>query len=307
MLHMTTVFHPQSDGQSESANRVIVMYLRCLTGDRPRQWVRWLPWAEYLFNTAYQSSLRDTPFRVVYGRDPPSIRSYESGDTRVQAVTKTMEEREEFLADVRYHLEQAQALQKQYYDHNHRPVSYQVGDWALLRLRQRSASSLPQAPGGKLKPRFIGPYRVVELINEVVVHLALPTGARIHDVFHVSLLKKFQGAPPAEISPLSSLRHGAIEPEPEHAVRYRLARGVPQVLIKWKDCSAASSTWEDTDTFRTRFPSFQLEDELSLDGEGDVMVRRTYVRRRRARDVRRALERATAAQGDTQGASTVSG
>jgi len=91
---MTTAFHPQSDGQSESANRVIVMYLRCLTGDRPRQWVRWLPWAEYLFNTAYQSSLRDTPFRVVYGRDPPSIRSYEPSDTRVQAVAKTMEKYE---------------------------------------------------------------------------------------------------------------------------------------------------------------------------------------------------------------------
>ena len=47
------------------------MYLRCFTGDRPRHWVRWLPWAEYVYNTAYQSSLRDTPFRVVYDRDPP--------------------------------------------------------------------------------------------------------------------------------------------------------------------------------------------------------------------------------------------
>jgi hypothetical protein len=127
-LQMTTAFHPQSDGQSESANRVIIMYLRCLTGDRPREWLRWLPWAEFLFNTAYQSSLRDTPFRVVYGRDPPSIRSYEPGDTRVPAVAKTMEERAEFLADVRYRLEQAQEYQKKHYDRAHRPVNYQVGD-----------------------------------------------------------------------------------------------------------------------------------------------------------------------------------
>ena len=64
-LHMTTAFHPQSDGQSEAANRVIIMYLRCLTGDRPRQWLRWLPWAEFAFNTAYQTSLRDTvPHRL---------------------------------------------------------------------------------------------------------------------------------------------------------------------------------------------------------------------------------------------------
>jgi len=47
-LHMTTTFHPQSDGQSEAANCVIAMYLRCFTGDRPRDWLRWLPWAEYL-------------------------------------------------------------------------------------------------------------------------------------------------------------------------------------------------------------------------------------------------------------------
>jgi hypothetical protein len=89
---MTMVFHPQSYGQSEAANHVIIMYLRCLTRDRPRQRLRWLPWAEFVFNTAYQALLQDTPFRVVYGCDPPSVRSYELGDTRVAAVAKSMEE-----------------------------------------------------------------------------------------------------------------------------------------------------------------------------------------------------------------------
>jgi transposase InsO family protein len=42
-LAMSSAFHPQSDGQTEAANKVIVMYLRCLTGDRPREWLRWLP------------------------------------------------------------------------------------------------------------------------------------------------------------------------------------------------------------------------------------------------------------------------
>jgi hypothetical protein len=149
-LHMTLAFHPQSDGQTEAANRIIVMYLRCFTGDRPRQWLRWLPWAEYTYNTAYQTSLRDTPFHVVYGRDPPSICSYEPGETRVATVAQDMEAREAFLADVRYRLEQAQASQKLHYDRQHRQVSYQVGDWALLRLRQRAASSLPRTTTGKL-------------------------------------------------------------------------------------------------------------------------------------------------------------
>jgi hypothetical protein len=61
-LCMSSAFHPQSDGQTEVVNKVITMYLRCLTGDRPRQWVRWLPWAEFCYNTSYHTALRDTPF-----------------------------------------------------------------------------------------------------------------------------------------------------------------------------------------------------------------------------------------------------
>ena len=86
------------------------MYLRCFTDDHPRQWLRWLPWPEYTYNTAYLTSLRDTPFWVVYGRDPPTIRSYEPGDTRVAAVAQTMAACDEFLADILYRLEQTQAM-----------------------------------------------------------------------------------------------------------------------------------------------------------------------------------------------------
>lgn len=46
-LNLTTAFHPQADGQSDATNKIITMYLRCLTGDRPRQWLSWLPWAEF--------------------------------------------------------------------------------------------------------------------------------------------------------------------------------------------------------------------------------------------------------------------
>jgi hypothetical protein len=126
--------------------------------------------------------------------------------------------------------------------------------------------------------------------------------------------------------------------ELEQVVRTRLARGVRQVLVHWKDQSVASMTWEDLDTFRDKYPDFHLEDELDIEGGGrDVMwgrsynrrrqdqqhppdqqhlpdrqhlpdqqhlsdrqhlpdrqhlMGRTYSRRRRARDVRRAVERA---------------
>jgi hypothetical protein len=133
-LHMSSAFHPQTDGQAEAVNKMIDMYLRCITGDRPRNWVRWLPWAEYIYNTAFHTALGDTPFRLVYGRDPPSIRSYEAGDIRVAAIAQSMSERNAFLEDVRVRLEQAQQHAKQAYDRHHREVSFSVGEWVWLRL-----------------------------------------------------------------------------------------------------------------------------------------------------------------------------
>jgi hypothetical protein len=59
------------------------------------------------------------PFRVVYGRDPPTTKSYEPGDTCMAAVTRSMEEHDEFLVDVRCRLEQAQKVQKKHYEKLH--------------------------------------------------------------------------------------------------------------------------------------------------------------------------------------------
>jgi hypothetical protein len=69
-LCTSSAFHPQTDGQSEVANKIITTYLCCLAGDRPRSWLRWLPWAEFYFNSSYQTALKVTPFEVVYDRTP---------------------------------------------------------------------------------------------------------------------------------------------------------------------------------------------------------------------------------------------
>jgi transposase InsO family protein len=61
-LHQSSAFHPQSNGQSEAVNKIITMYLRCLASDRPQHWLRWLSWAEYCYNTLFQSSIRTSPF-----------------------------------------------------------------------------------------------------------------------------------------------------------------------------------------------------------------------------------------------------
>ena len=100
LLH-SSAFHPQTDGQSEVTNRIIVMYLCCLVGDRPRSWLQWLPWAEFYYNTSYQSALRATPFEVVYGRSPPLMVSCLPGSARVAAVDRQLRDRDKFLLDIR--------------------------------------------------------------------------------------------------------------------------------------------------------------------------------------------------------------
>ena len=85
-LRLSTAFHPQTDGQSEAVNKTIAMYLRCITGDRPRAWLEWLPWAEYFYNTSYHSALRTSPFQVVYGRPPLALLPYTVGSSRTDAI-----------------------------------------------------------------------------------------------------------------------------------------------------------------------------------------------------------------------------
>ena len=83
------------------------MYLRCVTSDRPRAWVDWLPWAEYCYNTSFHTTLRTTPFEVVYGRPPPAILSYTAGSAKTDTVDGLLRERDEVLAEIRKRLLQA--------------------------------------------------------------------------------------------------------------------------------------------------------------------------------------------------------
>ena len=100
-LRMSTAFHPETDGQSEVVNEVIVMYLRCVTDDRPRAWVDWLAWVEYCYNTSFHTALRATPFEVVYGRPPPPLLPYTPGTARTEAVDGLLCSRDDVLAEVR--------------------------------------------------------------------------------------------------------------------------------------------------------------------------------------------------------------
>jgi hypothetical protein len=281
-LLRSSAFHPQTDGQSEVTNRIIVMYLRCLAGDQPRSWLQWLPWAEFCYNTSFQSALRATPFEVVYGRPPPPLVSYSPGSAKVAAVDQQLRDRDVFLAEIRDRLKLAQDVMKDRQDQKRRLVEFAVGDWVWLRLHHRTAVGITTAPSSKLGPRFFGPYQVVERIGLVAYRLHLPPKARIHDVFHVALLKKFVGEPPTALVPLPSILHGRVVPTPAAVIRTRLNRGRWQLLVHWDGRTPADATWEALQDFKDRYPEFQLADELFVREEGSVVdsfVGRQYRRR----------------------------
>jgi hypothetical protein len=278
-LRFSTAFHPQTDGQSEVVNKVIAMYLRCVTGDRPRAWVDWLAWAEYCYNTSYHSAMRATPFEVVYGRPPPPILPVDPATARTEAAGELIRARDEMLAEVRQRLVQAQQVAKHYYDGRHREVEYAVGDWVWLRLLHRSHQSLDPRAKRKLGPRYAGPFIIVERIGTMAYRLQLPEGARIHDVFHVGLLKPYRGAPPVATPPLPPTAEGRLLPSPAKVLRAQLRCDVWHLLVQWEGLSEEEATWEPREAFQQHYPDYQLEDELFAQAGRDVMTGLVYRRR----------------------------
>ena len=119
----------------------------------------------------------------------------------------------------------------------------------------------------------------------VAYWLRLPENAKIHDVFHVGLPKKFVGTPLAEVAQLPLVVHGRVVPTPQHAIQACLNRGVWELLIHWQGSAPAEATRESLPSFIATYSNFQLEDKLFLDEGGnvtDAFVGKTYRRRKSA-------------------------
>lgn len=232
-LQLSSAYHPQTDGQTEVVNRTIEMYLRCLVGDKPRSWVDWVPWAEYCYNTAFHTALKTTPFQVVYGREPPRLLSYVPGATKVDAVDQALINRDEMLETIRQRLSQAQHHMKAVYDQGHRDLEFELGSWVWLRIHPYHQKTVTGQKHSKLSPKYFGPFRISQRVGNVAYQLELPSSSRIHNVFHVSLLKQFKGEPPTTIPTLPPLLNDKPILQPEAFLRTRLNRGQWEILVQW--------------------------------------------------------------------------
>jgi len=110
--HLSTAYHPQSDGQTEVTNRSLEGYLRCMVGETPKEWAMWLPLAEWWYNSNWHSAIGVTPYEVVYGQPPSLHIPYVAGDSKVEAVDRSLKAREECIEMLKYHLHRAQQRMK---------------------------------------------------------------------------------------------------------------------------------------------------------------------------------------------------
>lgn len=118
-LHLSTTYHPQTDGQTEHVNKCLEIFLRCFVHSMPHKWSSWLYLAEFWFNISYHSSLLKSPFEVLYGY-PPGHFGIRDDSCGIPDLDNWLQERKLMVQLLKQHLNRAQQQMKCYADKNRR-------------------------------------------------------------------------------------------------------------------------------------------------------------------------------------------
>jgi hypothetical protein len=199
-LNFSSAYHPQTDGQTERSNQILVDMLRACALKHGGSWDKGLPYAEFSYNNSYQASLKMAPFEELYGRKcrTPFYWS-QTGESQLFG-TDIVKEAERQVQIIRENLRSAQSRQKSYADGKRRDVVLQEGDYVYLTVSPIRGLRRFKVKG-KLSPRFIEPFKILERVGEVAYRLELPNQLTdVHDVFHISQLKN--GLQPHDKEPL---------------------------------------------------------------------------------------------------------
>ena len=249
-LHMSTAYHPQTDGQSEVVNRCLECYLRCMSGEKPKEWTQWIAMAEFWYNTNFHSAIQTTPFEVLYGQSPPIHMPYLPGESNVEAVDRSMQAREQVVEMLKFHLKRAQDRMKSLADKHRTDREFEEGVWVYLKLQPYRQSTNRPTPYNKLSSKYYGPFQIQERVGKVAYKLQLPSGSQIHPVFHVSQLKLCKGSvdqPGTLPLPMCDDR-GMMSVFPAKILDRRLGkmnnRAVAYVMVQWSNGSVEEATWE---------------------------------------------------------------
>ena len=269
---LSTAFHPQTDGQTERTNRTLEDMLRHYVDPNHTDWDTHLAAAEFAINNSYQESIKTTPFRLNTFEDPPTPMTL-GKNSRVPAAQMLANQMEDDLLRAKAALQSAQDRQKLYADKKRRPIHYRIGDQVMLNAKNIRLRN-PGSP--KFMPKWLGPFTIIDTCDKhrsrefesvhpenpgpSAVRLDLPASMRIHNVFHVSLLKPYKSdgsrqPPPMPIelegeewfiveSILNHRDRQVITPSTKTKKKPKRPKVVREYLIKWKGYSDDHNTWE---------------------------------------------------------------
>ncbi|KAH9801818.1 Endonuclease [Citrus sinensis] len=190
-LNFSTTFHPQTDGQSERTIQTLEDMLRTCVMEFKGNWDNYLPLMEFAYNNSYQASIEMAPYEALYGRKYGTLVCWdEVGEQRLFGP-ELVQDTNEKIQLIRDRLKVAQDRQKSYVDKCRQELEFKVGDRVFIRISPWKRV-LRFGKRVKLSPCYIGPYEIIKRIGLLAYRLALPPElSRIHDVFHVSMLRKY--------------------------------------------------------------------------------------------------------------------
>ncbi|GJY82344.1 putative reverse transcriptase domain-containing protein [Tanacetum coccineum] len=193
-----------TDRQSERTIQTLKDMLRACVIDFGKGWVNHLPLVEFSYNNSYHASIKAVPFEALYGQKCRSPVCWaEVGQVQLTGP-ELVQETTEKIIQIKQRMQVARDRQKSYADLKRKPMEFQVGDKVMLKVSPWKGV-VRFGKRGKLNPRYVGPFKVLEKVRSVAYKLELPQElSRVHNTFHVSNLKKCYADEPLAV-PLDGL------------------------------------------------------------------------------------------------------
>ena len=264
---LSTVFHPQTDGQTERMNQELEQYLRFFIEHRQRDWPEWLAAAEFAINNKVHTVIKVSPFIANYGKE---LRM--GGDIRkkgkVESATEFVQRMKKVQEEAEAALKKTQEEMKRYTDRGRKETEeWKKGDRVLLSTKDLV---FKERPTKKLTERYVGPYMIEEVVSTNAVKLRLPLSMRIHPVVNMSRIVRYKEQmkeqKKEEEKPIEV--EGVEEWEVEKILNKKKIRGVEKYLIRWKGFTAEGDTWERKENLKN---AEKLIEEFE---RGEIVVRR---------------------------------
>nr|GEW41873.1 putative reverse transcriptase domain-containing protein [Tanacetum cinerariifolium] len=252
----TEKLEPRADGTLCLNGR---SWLPCY-GDLRTGWVNHLPLVKFSYNNNYHTTIKAAPFEALYGRKCRSPVCWtEVGEAQILGP-ELIQETTEKIVQIKQRIQAARDRQKSYADLKRKPMEFQDRDKVMLKVSPWKGV-VRFGKRGKLNPRYVGPFKVLERIGDVAYKIDLPEEmSRVHNKFHVSNLKKCHADEPLAV-PLDGLHfddklHFVEKPVEimDREVKRLKQSQIPLVKVRWNSKRGPEFMWEREDQFRREYP-----------------------------------------------------